>query len=67
MSKVDLDGGGANHSDGLVDPADHVYKAGVVVVEPAPVHDGGDDVGGGVVGQPGRVKGFSCGVDTRSA
>lgn len=66
MSKVYLDGGGAGQSDDVVDPVDHVYKARVVVLEPAPVHDGGDDVGGGVVGQAGRIKGFSCSVDTRS-
>lgn len=66
MSKVYLYRGGADQSDDLVDPVHHVHKARVVVVEPAPVHDGGDDVGGGVVGQAGRIKGFSCGVDTRS-
>lgn len=67
VSKVYLDGGGADQSDDLVDPSDHVYKARIVVFKPAPVHDGGDDVGGCVVGQAGRVKGFSCGVDTGSA
>lgn len=66
MSKVYLDGGSAHQFDDLINPADQVYKARIVVVKPAPVHDGGDDVGGGVVGQAGRVKGFTCGVDTRS-
>lgn len=61
------DGGGARQSDDFVGSVHHVYKATIVVVKPAAVHDGGDDIGCGVVGQAGRVEWFPCGVDTRAA